>query len=133
MIGSDSKAIYDLHMRVEALSKALVLYNLINVFQILDEATVTQLTEQLEDLYACESTLAQYEFALQSDSRNSELLADKSLASNSFQQAITKIQATSITTTDLIKFFRDLDEAIIRRSNAYYARFGVDYLVGNLA
>ena len=71
-------------MRVEALSKALVLYNLINVFQILDEATVTQLTEQLEDLYACESTLAQCEFALQSDPRNSELLAETSLAYNSF-------------------------------------------------
>ena len=120
-------------MQVEALSKALVFYDLIDVFQILDEPTVTQLTEQLEDLYACESTLAQCEFALQSDPRNSELLADKSLASNSFQQATTKLQATSINTTDLIKFFRDLDEVTIRPSNAYYVRFGVDYLVGNLA
>ena len=34
---------------------------------------------------------------------------------------------------DLIKSFKDIDEATIKRSNSYYARYGADCLVENLS
>jgi len=38
-IGSEFKAVYDIHMQIEALSKALDFFDLDDVFQIIPEAT----------------------------------------------------------------------------------------------
>ena len=47
------KTVYDLHMRVKALSKALVFLNMQNVFQIIPESTVEELHQKLTDLFVC--------------------------------------------------------------------------------
>ena len=69
------------NVRIEALSKTFVFHYLIYVFQILDEATVSELTVLLEDLYWCEDVLKKCESALLLDPTNKELLAEKLLAS----------------------------------------------------
>ena len=120
-------------MQVEALSKALVLYDLIDVFQILDKDTVNELTTRLEDLHASEDTGKRCDLALLADPTNAELLSEKLLADDNTTAATTRLQATTIRTQDLITSFRTLDESTIRRSNAYYARFGADHSVENLA
>ena len=90
-IGSDIKVAYDLHMRVEALSNTLVLHDLIDVFKILDEATVSGITVRLEDLYGYEDVLKKCEFALLLDPTNKELLAEKSLASANSTSATSQL------------------------------------------
>ena len=51
-LGSDIKSVYDLHMRIEALSKALILYDMTDVFQILPEATVLDLELNVASILA---------------------------------------------------------------------------------
>ena len=40
LLGSDFKAVYDLHIQIKPLSKALVLYDMTDALQILPESTV---------------------------------------------------------------------------------------------
>ena len=44
-------------MRLESLSKTIVLHDLIDVFQILDEATVSEITVRLEDIYGYDDVI----------------------------------------------------------------------------
>ena len=113
-IRNNFKTVYDLHMRVEALSKALVFYDLVDVFQILDGPTVTQLSVHLEDLLACQSVLESCDLDLLVDPANQLLIDAKTSATNLHAQATSRLQATDVRTTDLITSFKGLDESTIR-------------------
>jgi len=112
-IGSDFKAVYDLHIRIEALSKVLAFFDIADVFQIIDESTVVALELHLEDLLKFQRAL---------DTYNTELLGD---SSNTTLTANIKAATSPIS-------FKKLDEPKIYRSNAYYEKFGADYSVENL-
>ena len=118
---------------MENLSKALVFYDLVDVFQILDESTVTQLSVHLEDFLASQSTLELCNQDLLLSPTNQALLDTKTTATSLHTQATSQLQAITIKTTDLLTSFKDLDETTIRQSNAYYARYGADHSVENLA
>ena len=45
-VGGDFRAVYDLHMRLEALSKAIMFYDMDDVFNILPSETVKLLEEK---------------------------------------------------------------------------------------
>ena len=61
------------------------------------------------------------------------LIANRDATTALASSATKLLKQTSITTTDLIKNVKDPDESTIRLSNAYYAQFGADYSVENLA
>ena len=132
-IGSDFKAVYDLHMRIEALSKTLVFYDMIDVFQILPESTVASLKEKLIDLHVFQGELEWCTLALSASPSDSALLLDKQNAENITTSTTDELQALPICTTDLIKSFKDLDYSTVRLSNSYYARYGSNCLVENPA
>ena len=77
MIGSNFKAVYDLHMWIEALSKTLVFFNMIDVFQILPESTVKSLEEKLTDLHVWQGALERCELALLASPTDTALLLEK--------------------------------------------------------
>ena len=52
-IGNDLKAVYNLHMRIEALSKAIVFFGMVDAFQIMDVSTVASLELHLNALFVC--------------------------------------------------------------------------------
>ena len=120
-------------MRVEALSKALIFYDLTDVFQILDNSTVKELNLRLTDLETCQATEQRCELDLLADPSNLDLVAAKTASETSISLATTRLQATTINTTDLIRSFKDLDESTIRQSNAHYTWYGANHLVENLA
>ena len=45
---NDFQTVYDLHMRIEALSKALTSYDMLDVFQIIPEDTILKLSSTLD-------------------------------------------------------------------------------------
>ena len=49
--GGDFKAVYDLHMRIEALSKALYLYYMYDIFNIIPGKTLDTLEKKLQDVF----------------------------------------------------------------------------------
>ena len=133
LIGSDFKAVYDLHMRIKALSKTLVFFDMIDVFQILPESTVKSLEEKLTDLHVWQGVLERCKLALLASLTDTALLLEKENAEKLILSTTSNLQATPIQTTYLIKSFKDIDEATIKRSNSYYARYGADWSAENMS
>ena len=50
-IGTEFKSVYDLYMRIKELFKALVFFDMADVFQSIDKPTVANLEIQLEDFF----------------------------------------------------------------------------------
>ena len=79
-IGSDFKAVYDLHMRIEALSKTVTFYDMKDVFRILPEDTIEALEYQFQLMFTCQADLDGLEDRLRTDGTNADLLTDQRLA-----------------------------------------------------
>ena len=71
--GSDSPAVYDLHMRLDALGKAITFYDMDDIFNIIPCETVTILEMKLEDLLDAQSLAETAEDALATNSTDSTL------------------------------------------------------------
>ena len=56
-VGGDFRAVYDLHMRLEALSKAIMFYDMEDVFQILSKNTVKELETKLSVLFSSQAAV----------------------------------------------------------------------------
>ena len=75
-LGNDFKAVYDLHTSIEALSKSLVLYNMIDVFQVLPISTLQDLEPKLRAVHACQVEDSRVEAALTRDLTDMTMLAE---------------------------------------------------------
>ena len=124
--------VYNLHMRIEALSKALTFFDMHDVFQIVPEHTVDQIRAQLQHLFQCQQDLSTTSTALLADSTNTALLDAKTAAVTAEQVASIQLDAIDIEASDLLTTFKTIDTATIRQSNRYYAEFGATYTVENL-
>ena len=63
-VGSHFKAVYDLHMCIDALSKALAFLDIRDVFHIISDHTLDLLEIQIQDLFSCQEALEAYEKTL---------------------------------------------------------------------
>ena len=128
-IGSDFKAVYDLHMRIEALSKTLTFYDMKDVFQILPEDIIEALEYQFQLMFTCQADLDEVEDRLRTYGTNANLLTDQRLAQLVVQSSIDAVDGIDIHPFDLLDNFKGIDESIIRRSSAYYSQYGAEYTV----
>ena len=96
-------------MRIEAFSKALVFFNMLDVFQIMDKNTVEALELHLSDLFLCQAALDACDTALKTNPTDTQLIIEQAAASLT-SSATTKIQSISIKTTDLVQSFKNVDE-----------------------
>ena len=87
LIGNGFKTVYDQHMRVEALSKALLFYDLIDILQIIHASTVNELTVHLDDLNACQKSVDMCDSDILSDLRNLAFKNAKTAATTLYSQA----------------------------------------------
>ena len=132
-LGSDFKSVYDLHMRIEALSKALTLYDMTDVFQVLPDVTVLDLEQKLRAVHACQTKEDRVKLALVDDPSDTGLIADLAKIEASLATLTQNLQETSVNSNDLIKSFKDVEESTIKRSNCYYAKYGALWSVENLS
>ena len=117
-IGSDFRTVYNLHMRIEALSKALTFFDMRDVFQIVPENTVAQIRAQLQHLFQCQQDLATTSTALLADSTNAALLDAKTAAEAAEQVASIDLDAIDIEASDLFKSLEKNDEMTVKKINA---------------
>ena len=75
-MGGDFRAVYNLHMRLEALLKAIPLYDMDDVFHILSSETVQRLEDKLTVLFATQALIGVATDLLAADSGNSVLETD---------------------------------------------------------
>ena len=76
LLGSDFESVYDLYMRIDALSKALILYDMTDVFHILLESTVLDLELKLRVIHACKTGESRIELAFISVPIDQSLLSE---------------------------------------------------------
>ena len=69
-MGGDFHAVYDLHMRLEALSKAIMFYDMDDIFNILPSNTAKLLEKKLDVLFAYQKTVGEATELLVTDSSN---------------------------------------------------------------
>ena len=133
LVGSDFRTVYNLYMRIEALSKALTFFDMRNVFQIVPELTVAQIRAQLQHLFRCQQDISSTSTTLLADATNPVLLDAKTAAETAEQVASIDLDAINIKALDLLTSFETIDTATIRQLNRYYAEFRETYTVENLA
>ena len=107
-------------MRIEALLKALSFYNMHDVFQIIPAQTLDQVQNQLKTVFECQEVLALCATCLQNDPSNATLIQNESAAAILSSKAVEDLNSIDIFTSNLLKDFRTIDVATIRRSSAHY-------------
>ena len=131
MIG-DFKTVYDLHMRIESASKAMIQFDMLDVFQVILPATLPLLNSAIEELFVCQTAENQAALALRSDSTNSALASALKKGEQATIEATTKLEGINISTSNLFTSFQDLTDDDVRQSNRYYAMYGSKETVENL-
>ena len=79
-MGSDFKALYDLHMCIEALSKALTFFDMKDVFEILPEHMIETLENKLQNIFRYQTDLQAVEDRLLLKASYVGFLIDQRLA-----------------------------------------------------
>ena len=95
-MGGDFRAVYDLHMRLEALSKAILFYDMDNVFHILSSETVEQLEAKLTVLFATQASIGVATDLLATDPGNSVLQTDLDTAIADGASALAELESVSL-------------------------------------
>lgn len=90
------------------------------------------LETKLQAMHACQANSERLELALIDSSKDVELLLESATSLASLASCTSDLQTTNITTTNIIKSFKDVDETTIRWIIAYYARYRATWLVENL-
>ena len=106
---------------------------MMDVFQILPSDKVSVLETKIQAVHDCQATADHLIAQLVVTPQDTALLEEQVNASAALQTSTEDLQRTPVTTSNLIKSFKDVDEATIRRSNQYYANYGAAWLVENLA
>ena len=79
-MGSNFKALYDLHMRVEALSKALTFFDMKDVFEIIPEHRIETLENKLQNMFRYQADLQVVEDRLLLNASDVDFLTDQRFA-----------------------------------------------------
>ena len=132
-VGGDFRAVYDLHMRLEALSKAILFYDMDDVFHILSSETVEQLESKLTVLFETQASVGEATDLLATDPTNPLFQSDLDSAIADGASALAALEAVPLSPTNLLKHYKGIGEEEVRVSNRYYAQYGADYAVENLA
>ena len=85
-----------------------------DVFQIIGKSKVTSLELHLDDLFRYQGVLDTYDTDLLADPADATLVTNREATATLASNASTTLQAVPITTTDIIKLFKDFDEPKIR-------------------
>ena len=111
---NDFQTVYDLHMRIEALSKALTSYDMLDVFQVIPQATILKLSSALELLFSCQAGEEQAASALALDPTDSVRVVTSTTRQQATARAKASLAAIEINSINLITSFQDLDVSAIR-------------------
>ena len=120
-------------MHIDALSKALSLYDMHDVFQLIPEQALNILQSQLETVFECQEALALCATSLMNDLSNTTLIQDESAAIILSSKAVQDLNSINIHTSDLLNYFKKIDVAKIYRSSVDYAQYGAGQMVENIS
>ena len=96
---------YDLHLRIEALSKALTSYDMLDVFQVIPQATILKLSSALDLLFDCQADKEQAASALALDPTDTILSVTSTTGQRATARAEAQLSAIEIKSVNLITSF----------------------------
>jgi len=120
-------------MRIEALNKDLLFYNMKDEFDIITESAIQHLQIRLDILFGRQTDLQKANEDLAQDSLNDGFITSVATAANDVDEAEWLLEAIDVRSIDLLKYFRDLSESAIHQLNKYYAMIRSDATVDNIS
>jgi len=131
-VGGDFRAVYDLHMRLEALSKAIMFYDMDEVFNVLLSNAVKFLESKLDALFVTQASMTTATTVLAPDLTNTAFITDLVNAEAIIATVLVDLELVSLDPTYLLKNFKGITNEEVRISNRYYSQYGPEYPVENL-
>ena len=125
--------VYDLHMRLETLSKALTFYDMGDIFKILTSNTVALLESKLDVYFNTQTAMNSAHDLLATNPTNTTFKTSLMEAVVEHEVALLELEAVSLEPTDLLTNYKGIGEDEVCMLNQYYSTYGSDYLVDNLA
>ena len=104
-------------MRLEDLSKAIMFYDMGDVFHILPSNTVKLLEEKLDVIFACQAAGSEATNLLATDSSNSVFNTDLGTAVAAGASVLYSLKVVSLETTSLLKNFKGIGDEEVQVSN----------------
>ena len=108
-------------MRLEALSKAIMFYDMDDVFNILPSETVKLLESKLDVLFTSQALINEASDFLATDPGNQVFRNDLLTAVAAGDTAITELESVSLEPTNLLKNYKGITEEEVQTSNRYYS------------
>ena len=106
---NDFQTVYDLHMRIETLSKALTHFDMQDVFQIIPPPIVEDLSGRLKTLFSCQTNKERTGENMAMDTTNPAFALHHSAAQLATVEAGEDLNEVAINNIDIISSFQDFD------------------------
>ena len=126
-VGGDFRAVYNLHMRLEDLSKAIMYYDMDDIFNVLPSETVQLLERKLDVLFAIQASVTTATTILTTDPTNSTFTTYLANTEAREAEALLDLETVNLDPTNLLKIFKGITEEEVRVSNRYYSQYGSEY------
>ena len=120
-------------MRLGALAKSIMFYDISDVFHVLPGKTIIILESKLELLFDAQNVINQSNDTLAADPSNTtsrKALADAITAKSI---VVVELEGVPLAPTDLLKQFKGIEVHEVRVSNSYFAKYGSEASVETLA
>ena len=132
-VGEDFRVVYDLYMRLKALSKSIKFYDIHNVFNVLSSKIVLELEKKLDVLFVAQAAVTLSSKALASVPTNTTFATNLTSAKVSEATALLDLEAVDLVSTNLLQNYKGVSGEEVRVSNKYYSHYGQNNSVKNLA
>ena len=109
--------VYALHMRLEALSKTIMFYDMDDVFNIIPSETLKQLEEKLKELFVCQAAVSEATDLLATNPNNSVFRTDLGTAVAAGVSALYKLEAVPLAPISPLKNFKGIGDEEVRVLN----------------
>ena len=120
-VGGNFRAVYNLRMRLEALSKSIMYHNMDNLFKILPTATVNVLEQKIKILSNTQTLINYSSDIFATDLVNLDFKEDVKNVVEARETEVTNLDNVSADPADLLKNYKGVKETEVLVSNRYYA------------
>ena len=119
--------VYNLHMRLEALSKSIMFYDMDDVFKIPPNETVTIPEEKLKTNFNTQALITSSSDILANNSDNATFNADLEKLVTVCAAEVTLLESISLSPINISKSCKEVEEDVVRTSNQYYAQYDKEH------
>ena len=109
-------------MRLEALAKSIMFYDMSDVFHVLPGKTILLLESKLELLFDAQNVINRTSDTLAADPSNTTSRKAVADAITAKSTVVAELEGVPLAPTDLLKQFKGIEVDEVRASNSYFSK-----------